>query len=350
MSNGVGTRAVEPAPGRAPTVRDVAQRAGVSIGTVSRALKNQSGLTEDTRQQVMRAALELGYDTANLRLSRLRRVSFLVSRLSNLSVNPFYSHVLHGVEEACRDGEIVLSYTSLRPGDRAAEIVRRHEADALLCVGYFEPKLLERIVGIGLPVVLVDHHAPGLPSVNMDNASGTKRAIHHLLACGRRRIAFLGGPAHHSIKERHLGFRQALFEAGVPADPALEVLPDPPFSKPGAEDAMHMLLTLPKRPDAVFVVNDEMALWAMRVCLDAGVRIPEDIAFMGFDDIDAASHANPPLSTVRVEKELLGRRGLELLVGRDRAPDAQVIVPVELVVRQSSLVASTASGVRPRQR
>lgn len=171
------------------TIRDVAKRAGVSIGTVSRALKNQTGLTEETRQQVLRLALELGYDTTNLRPNKLRRVSFLTSKLPDLTVNPFYSPVLHGVEDACCDEEIVLSYTSLRPGDRAVEIVRRHEADGLLCAGYFEPKLMERIAAIGLPIVLIDHFSPGIASVNIDNIGGAKKAVTHLLQKSHQRIA-----------------------------------------------------------------------------------------------------------------------------------------------------------------
>jgi LacI family transcriptional regulator, repressor for deo operon, udp, cdd, tsx, nupC, and nupG len=316
------------------TIRDVAKRAGVSIGTVSRALKNQTGLTEETRQQVLRSALELGYDTTNLRPNKLRRVSFLTSRLSDLTINPFYSPVLHGVEDACRDEEIVLSYTSLRPGDRAVEIVRRHEADGLLCAGYFEPKLIERIAAIGLPLVLIDHFVPGIASVNMDNINGAKKAVTHLLQAGYKRIAFMGGPNHYSIQQRLYGFRQALFEAGVPADPTLEITPDPPFTLTGTATAMRHLLTLEPRPDAVFVVSDLSALWAMQVCLEAGLRIPEDMSFVGFDDIHAAAHAHPPLSTVQVNKELLGRRGLESLLER-RTVDT--LIETELIVRGSTV-------------
>jgi LacI family transcriptional regulator, repressor for deo operon, udp, cdd, tsx, nupC, and nupG len=329
------------------TIRDVASRAGVSIGTVSRALKNQPGLTEETRQQVLQAAMSLGYNTENLRPAKLRRVSFLTSRLLDLPVNAFYSPVLHGVEEACQDEEIVLSYTALRAGDKAIEIVRRHEADGLLCVGYFEPKLLERINAIGVPIVLIDHFVTGFTAVNMDNFDGAYKAVKHLLGMGRKRIAFIGGQNHYSIQQRAKGFRQALFDAGIPADPALEVLCDPIDSHLGlgARTAMQQLLGLPVRPDAVFVFNDQSAQVAMSTCLEAGVRIPEDIAFVGFDDIDSAAHSEPPLSTVRVNKELLGKRGLEALL--ERRQNQNIIVEGELIVRASSDVNATVSG-RPR--
>lgn len=327
-------RNLEATPRSKVTVRDVARRAAVSIGTVSRALKNQVGLTQETRQRVLRAALELGYDTANLRQTKLRRLSFLTSKVADLPVNPFYSHVLHGVEGACRDAGVVLSYSSLRPGDRVAEVVRRHEADGLVCAGYFEPRLLERVAGTGLPIVLIDHFAPGYAAVNMDNDSGGYSATQHLLSVGCERIAYIGGPPHHSIIHRQRGYHRALLDAGKLADPALEVRCD--FRQGNAYAAMNALLGLHNPPDGVFAFNDQIALEAMRAALDAGLRIPEDIAFVGFDDIDSASHSHPPLSTLRVDKELLGRFGFEVLINRDRDSVAQLIVPVELTVRRSS--------------
>jgi LacI family transcriptional regulator, repressor for deo operon, udp, cdd, tsx, nupC, and nupG len=328
------------------TIRDVASRAGVSIGTVSRALKNQPGLTEETRQQVLQAALALGYNIENLRPAKLRRVSFLTSRLLDLPVNPFYSHVLHGVEEACQDEEIVLSYTALRAGDKAVEIVRRHEADGLLCVGHFEPKLLERISTVGVPIVLIDHFVMGATSVNMNNFDGAHKAVKHLLETGRKRIAFIGGQNHYSIQQRAKGFRQALFDAGIPADPSLEVLCDPIDSHLGlgARSAMQQLLALPVPPDAVFVFNDQSAQVAMSTCLEAGVRVPQDIAFVGFDDIDSSAHSDPPLSTVHVNKELLGKRGLEALL--ERRQNENIIVEGDLIIRASSGASVVGSGRR----
>ena len=336
-----------PASPRSVTIRDVAERAGVSIGTVSRAFKGQGGLTETTRQSVLRVASDLGYDTTKLRAAKLRRVTFLVRRQhSALSANPFYSHVLHGVEDACRARGLTLHYSSLGPDENAAEVLRGHAAGALLCVGYFKPALMEQLLALELPLVLVDHFAPDLPGVNSDNLGGAYAATRHLLASGRRRVAFVGGPDHHSIRERHLGYRRALYDAGVPADPALDVRRDPLDEEEGATGAMRTLLALPEPPDAVFAFNDATALLAMRTCQAAGLRVPQDIAFVGFDDLDAAAEAHPPLSSVRVDKEALGRRGVELLLERRPMRAGNVTVPVELVVRASS----RASGAgKPRR-
>jgi len=317
------------------TIQDVAQAAGVSIGTASRAFRQQGGLSEATRQQVLRAARDLGYDTARLRAGKLRRVSFLLHRQhTGLSANPFYSHVLHGVEDECRARGLTLHFSSLDASDDVADVIRWHGTDGLLCVGFFEPGLLAQLRGLGLPLVLVDHFAPDLPSVNSDNVGGAHRAVTHLLETGRRRVAFIGGPDHHSICGRWLGYRQALYDAGVPADPALDVRREPLDSEQGAAGAMSALLALPQPPDAVFAFNDTTAILAMRACQEAGLNVPEDVAFVGFDDLDAAAHTHPPLSTVRVDKEALGTRGVDLLL--ERGGQKQLEVGVELIVRESS--------------
>ncbi len=335
---------------RGITIRDVANRAGVSIGTVSRALKNQAGLGEDTRMQVLRAALELGYNTDNLRQNKIRRVSFVVCRLdTDVPTNPFYSHVLHGVEDASRELEIVLQYLTLRPGDRhrTLEMIRRQEADALLCVSFFKPRMLERIAGLGIPMMLVDHFSPGMPSVNMDNIAGAKLAVQHLVEIGKERIAFLNGPGHYSIRQRLRGFQEALFEANVPLDPDLVTMEvdvnQTPNIREQNQNAVFELLALPNPPDAIFCWNDESALLTIRCCLEKGLRIPQDIAIVGFDDIDTATQSNPSLTTIRVNKELLGRRGLERLI--DRKDDAESIdlIPVELVVRESTVASKKRS-------
>ena len=332
------------------TIRDVANRAGVSIGTVSRALKNQTGLGEDTRMQVLRAALELGYNTDNLRQNKIRRVSFVVGRLdTDVPTNPFYSHVLHGVEDASREFGIVLQYLTLRPGDRnrTLEMIRRHEADALLCVSFFEPRMLERIAGLGIPIALVDHFSPGLPSVNIDNIAGAKLAVRHLVETGKKRIAFLNGPGHYSIRQRLRGFQEALFEAGMPLDPDLVTAEVDVNQTSNLREQNHNallgLLALPNPPDALFCWNDDSALLAIRGCLDRGLRIPQDIAIVGFDDIDTAAQSNPSLTTIRVNKELLGRRGLERLIDRKDEAKALELIPVELIARESTVASKKRS-------
>ncbi|MFT3954570.1 MAG: LacI family DNA-binding transcriptional regulator [Piscinibacter sp.] len=320
------------------TIRDIAEAAGVSIGTVSRALKNQRGLSDETRRAVRRIARELGYDATRLRSAKAQRLVFLLHRQhSSFATNPFFSNVLHGVEEACRDFGVAPTLLTTGPADPVRDQLRLHQPDVVLAAGYFEAEVLALIAGLELPMALVDFWMPGQPSVNPDNIEGGFLATRHLLDIGRKRIAYIAGSlAHFSIRERNHGYRRALYEAGVLADPDLEVVA-PPGVEPdrGAALAMRQLLRLRQPPDAVFACNDMVALAALQVCHEAGLRVPQDVAIVGFDDIAAAAGASPALSTLRVDKEALGRAGVELLMRGHEMPQ-QMVLPVELVVRASS--------------
>lgn len=320
------------------TVRDIANAAGVSVGTVSRALKNQRGLSDETRRHVRQVAADLGYDLSRLRSGKAPRLVFLIHRHhSNFAVNPFFAEVMHGVEEGCRQFGVAPTLLSARQGDAVGKLLKLHEPDALLVAGYFEDEVLGQLTDLGLPLVLVDGWIPGCAAVNPDNTGGGYQATRHLLDLGRQRIAYIAGSlAHFSIRERSRGYRRALFEAGVLADPDLEALAPPGLDDAeGAAAAMRTLLRRRVRPDAVFAYNDSAALAAMRVCLNAGLRIPEDIAFVGFDDIPAARYGAIPLTTLRVDKQELGRTGVEMLVGGGAMPQ-EMVMGVELMVRESS--------------
>jgi DNA-binding LacI/PurR family transcriptional regulator len=327
----------------ATTIRDVARAASVSIGTVSRALKNQPGLSDATRLRVVEAARQLGYDHAQLR-PRIRRLTFLLHRQhNNFAASPFFSHVLHGVEDACRERGIVPSVLTAGPTEDVIQQMRLHAPDAVAIAGFVEPETLTTLVAMQRPLVLIDLWAPGLRSVNLDNAAGAALAMQHLFTQQHKRIAFIGGSlAHFSIAQRALGYRRAFFEAGLLFDPSLEVTIDAGLDPDtGAAIAMQRLLDTPgpagQRPDAVFAYNDAAALAALRVCLARGLRVPQDIAIIGFDDIPAAAHATPPLSTIAVDKEALGRRGVELLLEESPA-ELEVHLPVHLIARASTSV------------
>lgn len=332
---------------RGVTIRELAQAAGVSIGTVSRALKGQPGLSEQTRGQVLEVAQQLGYDVGKLRTGKPRRMLFLYSRhMGSLANNPFYSYVLHGAETACREAGVPLSLLSVQSGDDIAGQVRRHEADALLGAGYFAPEAMDAIRRCDLPLVLVDHFFPGVRCINDDNQMGAWLATRHLLEGNPRRIAAIFGPlAHYSTSLRAKGFRRALFEAGRLFDPDYEVTLDPALEyRDAGRDAMRRLLELPEPPDAVFAYNDSTALYGMELCQERGLRVPDDIRFIGYDDIEEASHCKPPLSTVKMDKEALGHVAARALIDGDVEP-SDASLPVELVVRESSR--SVASPDKP---
>ena len=322
-----------------PTIRDIARHAGVSLGTTSRALNNQLGINDEMKARVLKAAEELGYDLGNLRQSRtLRRITFIYDRQHNtLSNNPFYSTVLHGVEDACNQEKISLSFTSTNPDESITERIRRTETDALLCVGAFEPEQLQEIRELGVPVALIDLWHPAMSNINSDNFGGAYQLTSLLVQKGYRRIAFICGPeSHYSITQRRQGYRYALTTHHIEQDPDLEVFREPIMQETlGTENAVKRLLALKERPDAIFCWNDSTAIQAIQTCYRHGLKVPEDIAIVGFDDLPTARTAFPPLTTVRIDKEALGRRGVEVLLSRLDEP-TQIIVPTQLILRSST--------------
>jgi DNA-binding LacI/PurR family transcriptional regulator len=332
-------RALKAAPG-AVTIRHIAKAAGLSPGTISRALKNEPGLKESTREMVIEVAKQLGYDFGNLRRKRIRRIAFLLHRQHNTAASsPFYSPVLHGAEEACRKQAIVLSFMAVGPAESVTEQLRMHASDAMICAGFFEPEMLAALRATGKPLVLIDMKMRGYSSVNPDNLMGGYLATQHLIKVGRTRVAMISGSlSHYSIRERNRGYRQALFDAGILADPRYEVsIAEGLDLEAGVHEAMQALLALPHPPDAVFCYNDAAALVAMRTCVAAGLKVPHDVSFVGFDDISSAVLGHRPLTTSRIDKKGLGRLGIELLLADQNAEPVEKVLPVELIVRASTV-------------
>lgn len=323
----------------AVTIRDIAKATGLSLGTISRALKNQSGLTEATRVRVFEVARQLGYDFSKLKSGRVRRIAFLLHRQHNtLSSSPFFSPVLHGAEAACRREGIALSFVAIGPAEPVMEQIRVHQPDAILCAGFFEPEILHAIRAAGKPLVLIDMYLDDFTSINPDNRLGGYLATRHLIQSGRKRIAMLSGPsAHYSIQERVHGFRKALYDAKMLANPELEIaIPHHANEEASVKKAMLKLLAMTQRPDAVFCYNDTTALTAMQACLEAGLKIPHDIAIVGFDDISAAAKSNPPLSSIHVDKEALGAEGVAMLLRKAQDEAVDKTLAVQLMIRESS--------------
>jgi DNA-binding LacI/PurR family transcriptional regulator len=184
--------------------------------------------------------------------------------------------------------------------------------------------------------VLVDLWAPGLPCVNPDNTQGGYLATRHLIEQGRKGIAFLASTlSHYSIRQREKGYRQALYEARLLMPPEYEAIASPSLDTEQAlVDAVNDLLDLPEPPDAIFAYNDAAALVVLQVCAQRGLRVPQDVALVGFDDIDSAAWSNPPLTTIAVDKQQLGREALALLL--EDTQEENKLLPVSLIKRSSS--------------
>lgn len=324
---------------KAVRIRDIAAACGVSPGAVSRALKGQPGLREETRLRIIAVAEQQGYDFSRLRSDKIKRVLFLLHRQHNISrAMPFYSPLFLGLESSCREQGIALSFLSIGPGDVVADQVMLHQPDALICAGFFEPELLALLEQLKLPMALIDLWAPGLPCINPDNLQGGYLATRHLLEQGRTRIAFLASTlSHYSIHQREKGYRKALYEARLLMPPEYEAIAPPQLdTERSLLQAVNELLELAQPPDAIFAYNDATALLVLQACTQRGLRVPEDIAIVGFDDIETAAWSQPALTTIAVDKERLGREALALLLAGE-AP-VSTLLPVELVIRGSSVL------------
>ncbi len=330
------------APDRVTTISDVARLAGVSTATVSRTLSNPAIVSERARKAVLAAIDRTGY-SANVSARNLRRrqAGGVLALAPNLA-NPFFSEILAGMSDVLGDHDMNLIVADTRIGERGrrrlVDYADRSRADGLLVLdGQIDRALVDR--PNCPPVVQVCEIVAGLdaPRVVADNAGGAASAIAHLAGRGHTRIGRLSGPAGNSLtRGRDAGFRRAIAAAGLQVPAAAVVAGDFSFAA-GRRAAAH-LLALPDRPTAIFCDNDEMACGLLSGLHHAGVRIPRDIAVVGFDDIEMSRHLTPALTTVRQPRRRIGREAarmlLDLLAGG--AARTEIMVPTELVLRDSA--------------
>lgn len=334
------------------SIRDVAQRAGVSVGTVSNVLNNPSKVSAASVRRVQAAIDDLGYirnDAARqLRAGRSTTVGLVVLDVRN----PFFTDVARGAEdEAAIHGLSVILGNSDENSEREAgylDLFEEQRVHGVLISPYGEvgPRLA-RLRSRGIPAVLVDRISGDgtFSSVSVDDVAGGRLAARHLLETGRRRLAFAGGPFDiRQISDRYAGARAAV-ESQQGA--TLEVIELTALSVLEGRRAGESILSrpIPQRPDAVFAANDLVATGLLQALVMQGsIRVPDDLSLIGFDDIDFASAAVVPLSSVRQPSQLIGRTAVQLLREEAAEPGLaprQVVFQPELVVRTSTVPAVT---------
>jgi DNA-binding LacI/PurR family transcriptional regulator len=328
-----------------PTITDVAQRAGVGVGTVSRVVNRKGYVDPGTRARVETAIAELGWipqhAARNIKSGRGRAVAVVVPYLTTPSI----PERLHGVEAALEAADLDMIATSIeRPGRRAEvlkRVVQRGRIDGLLLVSIVpDEEELDAIRAAGIPLVLIDAYHRSLPRVIIDDAEGGELATRHVLELGHRRVGFVGdrpvpGFRFTSSRLRLSGVNRALREQGL-------AIPEPHvgLGSPTRADARELataILTSPHRPTALVVTSDIQALGVLEAARSLGLRVPEDLSVVGFDDLEVADFAG--LTTIRQPLALTGQRGVErlldLIAGREAGPLREVL-PVELVVRTTT--------------
>lgn len=324
------------------TIRDVAERAGVSVSTVSKVLNQRYGVSAATLARVQGVIAELGYE-ASLVAQSLRNTQTNVIGILVADLEPFSTELLKGAADAIRGtGYELVVYSA---GGRVSDHVgweRRYlsRLSGTLVDGavLVTPTVVD--VNYGAPVVAVDPHTgpSEFPTIDSDNLKGAQIAVEHLLELGHRRIGMLTGrPDLQSARLREEGYRSALAAAGVPADEDLVRL--------GAYDSdvslasAHELLALPNRPTAIFAANDISAIATVDAAADLGLRVPDDLSVVGFDNVPESALSSPALTTINQPIREMGQRAIELLVRLIRGEPASathVTLATNLVVRQST--------------
>ncbi|MBR7741759.1 LacI family DNA-binding transcriptional regulator [Phycicoccus sp. BSK3Z-2] len=335
---------------RAASVKDVAERAGVSLGTVSNVLNRPSLVRESTRAKVEAAIAELGFvRNESARQLRAGRSSVLAYVLLDAR-NPFFTDVARGIEDATSDAGLSLFMCDSRE-DAVREAAYLHKLGEQRVQGVLitpvDPTtpLLDELPGRGTPVVLVDRTRElsdwGGCWVTVNDVLGGRLAVEHLLARGHRRIAFIGGPARlGQVRDRRAGAREVFAESGLPAQDLVELATDSLSVEEGRR-AAHRLLSMPasERPTAAFCANDLVALGVLQRCIEDGGRVPEDLAIVGYDDIDFAAAAAVPLTSVSQPRYELGYTAARLLIEEQNDPGhahQQVEFDPRLVARRST--------------
>lgn len=342
-----------------PTSLDIAQAAGVSQATVSRALSGSSRVHPETRERVIRIAREMNYfvnrNAANLRTQRSSTIALLLfdeSTDDDSQINPFFLGMLGSITRAAANlgYEVLVSFQQLSD-DWHIQYELSNRADGLILLGYgdyvsYRPKL-EALMKADANFIIwgpiIDDH-PG-HSVGCDNVQGALVAVTHLADVGRRNIAFVGQASNRSpeFEARLLGYRRALRNSGLRENPALRV--DAANLEQSGFTATQQLLQSGVSFDGLFAASDQIAIGAMRALQLSGVCIPDDVSVVGFDDIPRASSVTPALTTVqqdtRVAGELLVQRLVRLIDGK---AITSTLMPPKLVIRQSCGAAVMAAS------
>ena len=323
------------------TISDVARAAGVSVPTVSKVVNGRYGVAPATFKRVMDVVGELGYETslvaASLRRQRTNVIGILVAEFESFS-----AELLKGVSAAASGtGYELLAYSAATAGGREAGWERRSlsRLAGTLVDGAIIVTPSALMSESSIPVVAIDPHTGpgGPPTVDSDSAGGARVATRHLIDLGHRRIAHIRGRAGlASAQLREVGYRESLIAAGIPFD--TDLIRDGGYQADLTSQGARELLTLPDRPTAVFAANDKSALGVMSVARELGLRVPEDLSIVGFDDIPEAASAAPPLTTMAQPLHDLGARALTMLIQLLEGKEvvSHVELPATLIVRAST--------------
>ncbi|MCS7062077.1 MAG: LacI family DNA-binding transcriptional regulator [Anaerolineae bacterium] len=328
------------------TLDQVARLSGVSRTTVSRVINNSPHVRPATRDKVWRVIQETGFQpnlvARSLAAGRTRMIGLLIPRpVTNLFNDPYFSVVIQAVASACNAHDYSVTLWLAEPTferHMARRLLNQTLVDGVIVSSaQLDDPVLHALIDSKRPCVVIGRHAASdcLSYIDVDNRGGAFAAVRHLIDLGRQRIALISGPRNTAPGlDRHEGYREALAQAGLPYDSALAEESD--FTYEGGCQAMRRLLN--QHPDAVFAGGDILAVAALHVIHGAGLKVPEQVAVVGFDDLGLAVSARPPLTTIRQPVHQSGSLAVETLIDLIDHPEHKprhLVLPTELIVRTS---------------
>ncbi len=328
-----------------PTIKDVASRAGVSFKTVSRVINGQRGVSAEVQARVRQAIAELGYvvnySARSLAAGDSSVVGVVIPRMTDPRALDMIFHVGE-IAERLDLGIIVLTRPMVDREMGFTQFIGHGIVGSLMVMG---PRVvatyLPFVRALGIPTVVVealmeDTSQGAVPCIASDNYGGALAGVRYLCELGHRRIAYISGTDSNQNRMRYRGYVQALQEVGV--EPEAGLVQEGRWTWQSGHEAARALCELPELPTAIFSANDTMALGAMAALQGQGLRIPEDISMLGFDDLYAAARSSPPLTTVRQPTSEMVERAFDLLLrarGGEEIPAENHVLPTELIVRSS---------------
>lgn len=343
------------------TLKDIAEAVGVSISTVSRVINNDVSkhVSEETKSKIWRAVHELGYEpNESARKLVMKKntaskqptmqIGFISWSLYSAEQDPFYTPIFAGMRQMLEDNGYTFAYVhtfkELHNEVLLHKLLYEQRVDGVIVLGYFnEEHDIIRLIQKHIPAIVgVMSDWRGIQNINFDHVAAAKTAVNHLIEQGHRHIGFIGGCYDGDLdsEDRYVGYKLAMQKAG------LEIRNDWIFNTHWDIDRSYswMMELLEQSgkdelPTAIFAASDRLGLPAMRATIERGLKVPQDIAFIGIDNIELSQYTSPPLSTVHVPKFELGMTAVKTLIDymqSDFRPPFQLIVPHELIVRQSS--------------
>lgn len=335
------------------TIYDIARKADVSIATVSRVFNKSPRVSPATRDRVLEVASRLNYQPHASAQSLARQNSHLISAVIPVVANYFYMEIIRGMQDVLLDSEFdLIMYAAPKPeavGSQLERAAQKGRSEGLLVLSTpLTDQRVRRLKDSKRPVVLVDALHPDFDSISVDNRKGGYMATTHLIEQGFERIAHITiSPDAPPAADRRRGYEDALTEAGIEIDRSIIAASDKKpfgFVQESGYEAMMTLLSRSPLPDAVFVASDVQALGAIRALTDNGIRMPDDIALVGFDDIQASAYVG--LTTLRQPTYEMGKLAIEKLLQRIAQPEH----PTTSAVFSPSLIVRTSSVAAPQQK